>query len=90
MHWLKCEILRNEVLTIIAICNGHASLHASASMFLDPGNSKLGVDLTRSMAMLLDLIRSEVEAFSVCGGQMSGFYVIVQNRHSLENIFTTS
>jgi hypothetical protein len=42
------------------------------------------------MAMLLDLIRSEAEAFSVCGGQMSGFYVIVQNRHSLENIFTTS
>jgi hypothetical protein len=90
MYWLKCEILRNKVLTIIAICNGYASLHASVSIFLDPSNSKLGVNLTRIMVMLLDLIRTEAEAFFVCGGQMSGFCVIVQNRHSLENIFTAS
>jgi hypothetical protein len=42
------------------------------------------------MAMLLDLICAEAEAFFACGGQMSSFYVIVQNRHSLENIFTAS
>jgi hypothetical protein len=90
MYWLKCEILRNEVLTIIAICNGLASLHASISISLDPSNSKLGVNLTRSMQMLLDLIRTEAEAFFVCGGQTSGFYVIGQNRHSFENIFIAS
>jgi hypothetical protein len=78
------------VLTIIAICNGYASLHASISIFLDPSNSKLGVNLTRTMVMLLDLICAEAEALFVCGGQMSSFYVIVQNRHSLENIFTVS